>query len=87
MSFRAFTRLLFLLATMTICTTVLHANQIVGSLALAGFNVTENGTNLRTMTTIMGTDALTSSAAGEGDFSIVPIKTDFGSFSLTSLSQ
>ena len=45
MSPRASTCLLFLLATMSICTTVLHADLLSGSLPIAGVSVTENGTN------------------------------------------
>jgi len=82
MSLRPSIRLLFLLATMTICTTVLHADLLSGSLPFAGFNVAENVTNLRTSTTFTVADSQTSSV-GKGDFSIVPITTDFGPFTLT----
>jgi hypothetical protein len=86
MSLRVSIRLLFLLATISICTTVLHANEIIaeisGSLPFAVFNVTETSTNLRTSTTFTVGDSLTS-GPGSGDFSIVPIGTSFGGFSLT----
>ena len=88
MSLRPSIRLLFLLATMTICTTVLHASAITGSIPFAGFNVTQNGTDLTTSTIFTGTDSQASSA-GAGDFSIVLPMTSFGMFSLmiTSISS
>jgi len=81
MNLRASTRLLFLLATMTICTTVLHANAITGSLPFAEFNVTQNGADLTTSTIFTGTDSLTSST-GKGDFSMISAMTPFSGFTL-----
>ena len=44
MSLRAWTRLLFLLAAITVCTTFWHANEIGGSIPLVGVSVTANVT-------------------------------------------
>lgn len=82
MSLRASTRLLYLLPTMTVCTILLHANELIGSMPLAGAPVTENGPNLLAATAVMGTNSLTS-GAGSDDFSIVAMKTSLGPFSLT----
>ena len=82
MSLRASTRLLYLLATMTVCTTLLHANELSRSMPVARVSVTENGRNLLAATTVMGTNSLTP-GAGSGDFSIVPMMTSDGRFNLT----
>jgi hypothetical protein len=60
---------------------VMQANQITGSLPLTGMNDSENGTNLMTSTSLWDLDTVTS-GPGLGDFSVVPMLTDYGAFSL-----
>jgi hypothetical protein len=48
----------------------------------AGVSVIENSLDLLAMTTVVGTNSLTS-GAGLGDFSIVPMMTSLGPFRLT----
>lgn len=61
---------------------VSHAVPIVGSLPLAGLNVTQNGANLAVSTSIMATDTMVS-GPGMDDYSpIAPIGTSFGAHTL-----
>jgi len=56
--------------------TSVQAGGIIGSLPLAGFTVTENGTNLSNSTTITASFAATT-GPGAGDYSAVPVLTNF----------
>lgn len=59
-----------------------HAVPIVGSLPLAGLNVTQNGANLAVSTLITAADSMVS-GPGMGDYSpIAPIGTSFGAHTL-----
>jgi len=57
--------------------TSVQAGGIIGSLPLAGFTVTENGTDLANSTTITASFAATT-GPGAGDYSPVPVLTSFG---------
>lgn len=82
MNLRSSTRLLFLLAVITGCTTMLHANAISGSLAFTGLSVSMVGRNLGTATMLFGRGSQTTDD-GTGDFSVIPLSTSFGPFSVT----
>jgi hypothetical protein len=57
--------------------TSVHAGGIIGSLSLAGFTVTENGTDLSNSTTITASFAATTDQ-GKGDYSPIGVLTNFG---------
>lgn len=82
MNLRFSTRPLFLLAVITVCTTMLHASAISGSLAFTGVSVSMVGRNLETATMLFGLNSRTTDE-GTGDFSVIPLLTSFGSFSVT----
>ena len=88
MNLRASTHPLFLVAVITACTTMLHASAISGDIPFAGVSVSMIGANLGTATMLSGTDTRTSGVA-EGDFSVIPLGTQFGPFSLnpTNLTE
>jgi hypothetical protein len=73
--------LLFLVSLLAAATSITHANQITGALPLAGIDTSENGPNLLLSTFLTDTQTLTS-GPGLGDFSVVPLFTDYGLFSL-----
>jgi len=56
--------------------TSVQAGGIIGTLPLAGFTVTEDGTNLGNSTTITASFAATT-GPGAGDYSAVPVLTNF----------
>jgi len=57
--------------------TSVQAGGIIGSLPFAGFSVTENGTDLSNSTTITASFVETT-GPGVGDYSPVPVATNFG---------
>ena len=83
MNLRTSTRHLFFLAVITACTAMLHASEISGHIPFVEISVSDmGGGNLETATTFSGTTTLTSGTAAD-DFSIIPLGTSFGPFSLT----
>ena len=81
MKLGAFTRFLFLLALMTACRTILHADGIIGDIPFAGFLVS-GPTNFTMAASMFDVGNAVTSGPGKGDFSTIPIMTSFGSFSL-----
>jgi hypothetical protein len=82
------------LAAIVSQTSSVQAGSIVGSLPFFGLNVTENGSDLTTSTTITATEVATS-GTGTGDYSPIgsltsfggPIVLDLSTKSLTTLSS
>jgi hypothetical protein len=76
---------LLCLASLLVAVSVAQASQISGALPLAGIDTSENGPNLLVSTLLMAMDTDTS-GPGLGDFSVVPLLTDYGPFSLNLLT-
>jgi len=74
-------KLLLLTLLLTVATGVLHASAISGSVPYSGVGASQNGANLAVSTSLFDTDTITS-GAGLGDYSVIPIGTSFGAFSL-----
>ena len=63
--------------------TICNAGTIAGSMSMSAFGFTQNGANLGVSTVITGN---IEAVGGLGDYSVIPLNTGFGSFSL-DLSQ
>lgn len=72
---------LFVVALVLAASVACHADAISGSFPVVLFSATQNSSNLLLSTTEHATNSLTS-GLGSGDFSIIPLMSSFGAFSL-----
>ncbi len=74
-------KLLLLTLLLTVAAGVMHASTINGSIPFAGDNAGQNGADLSVSTKVWDTNTITS-AIGLGDYSVIPLNTPDGPFTL-----
>ncbi len=74
-------KLLLLTLLVTVAAGVMHASTINGSIPFSGENAAQNGADLSVSTSVWDMNTITS-GAGLGDYSVIPLDTPYGPFTL-----